>query len=121
MAKIYLWGYRYFEKTDLAPAFPFGHGLSYTSFARSDLNIKTVPEGAKLSESGESVTAAVTVTNTGSIAGAEIIVPPKTDVNRPAREVKAFKVFLQPGESQTVKLTVEKKLARSWWDEQRGP
>jgi beta-glucosidase len=117
-------GYRYFEKTDLAPAFPFGHSLSYTSFARSDLNIKTVPEGAKLSESGEPVTAAVTVTNTGSIAGAEIvqlwIVPPKTDVNRTVRELKAFKkVFVQPGESQTVKLTVEKKLATSWWDEQR--
>ncbi|KAJ5526056.1 hypothetical protein N7494_012706 [Penicillium frequentans] len=117
-------GYRYFEKSDLAPAFPFGHGLSYTTFTRSDLNIQTVPEEAKYSESGETITAAVTVTNTGSIAGAEVVqlwvVPPKTDVNRPVRELKAFqKVFLQPGESKTVQLTVEKKLATSWWDEQR--
>jgi beta-glucosidase len=117
-------GYRYFEKSDLAPAFPFGHGLSYTTFTRSDLSIQTVPEQAKYSESGEPITAAVTVTNTGSIAGAEIvqlwIVPPKTDVNRPVRELKAFqKVFLQPGESKTVQLSVEKKLATSWWDEQR--
>ncbi|KAJ5671459.1 hypothetical protein N7507_000586 [Penicillium longicatenatum] len=117
-------GYRYFERSDLAPAFPFGHGLSYTTFTRSDLSIQTVPEQAKYSESGEPITAAVTVTNTGSIAGAEIvqlwIVPPKTDVNRPVRELKAFqKVFLQPGESKTVQLSVEKKLATSWWDEQR--
>ncbi|KAJ5994252.1 hypothetical protein N7451_009976 [Penicillium sp. IBT 35674x] len=117
-------GYRYFEKSDVDPAFPFGHGLSYTTFTRSELSIQTVPEEAKYSESGEPITAAVTVTNTGSIAGAEVVqlwvVPPKTDVNRPVRELKAFKkVFLQPGESKTVQLTVEKKLATSWWDEQR--
>ncbi|KAJ5937298.1 hypothetical protein N7454_004953 [Penicillium verhagenii] len=117
-------GYRYFEKSELAPAFPFGHGLSYTTFTRSDLSIKTVPEESKFAESGEPITAAVTVTNTGSVAGAEIvqlwIVPQKTEVNRPVRELKAFqKIFLQPGESQTVQLAVEKKLATSWWDEQR--
>ncbi|KAF3392621.1 putative beta-glucosidase I, partial [Penicillium rolfsii] len=117
-------GYRFFEKSDVTPAFPFGHGLSYTTFTRSDLQISTVPEEAKYAESGEPITATVTVTNTGSIAGAEIvqlwILPPKTDVNRPLRELKAFKkVFLQPGESQTVELVVEKKIATSWWDEQR--
>ena len=117
-------GYRYFEKSDVAPAFPFGHGLSYTTFERSDLRINTVPEQAAFAESGEPITASVTVTNTGSIAGAEIVqlwvVPPTTDVNRPVRELKAFqKVFLQPGESKTVQLVVEKKLATSWWDEQR--
>ncbi|KAJ5534380.1 hypothetical protein N7527_000634 [Penicillium freii] len=117
-------GYRYFEKSDVAPGFAFGHGLSYTSFARSDLRIETVPEQTKYTESGELVTASVTVSNTGSVAGAEIvqlwIVPPKTDVSRPVRELKAFqKVFLQPGESKTVRLVVEKKLATSWWDEER--
>ncbi|OOQ83962.1 putative beta-glucosidase I [Penicillium brasilianum] len=117
-------GYRFFEKSDVTPAFPFGHGLSYTTFTRSDLQISTVPEEAKYIESGEPITATVTVTNTGSIAGAEIVqlwvVPPKTDVNRPLRELKAFKkVFLQPGESKTVELVVEKKIATSWWDEQR--
>ncbi|GLI79207.1 hypothetical protein PoHVEF18_007535 [Penicillium ochrochloron] len=117
-------GYRFFEKSDVTPAFPFGHGLSYTTFTRLDLQISTVPEEAKYSEFGEPITATVTVTNTGSIAGAEIVqlwvVPPKTDVNRPVRELKAFKkVFLQPGESKTVELVVEKKIATSWWDEQR--
>ncbi|CEJ61271.1 Putative Beta-glucosidase-related glycosidase [Penicillium brasilianum] len=117
-------GYRFFEKSDVTPAFPFGHGLSYTTFTRSDLQISTVPEEAKYTESGEPIKATVTVTNTGSIAGAEIVqlwvVPPKTDVNRPLRELKAFKkVFLQPGESKIVELVVEKKIATSWWDEQR--
>ncbi|KAJ5941312.1 hypothetical protein N7516_001480 [Penicillium verrucosum] len=117
-------GYRYFEKSDVAPGFAFGHGLSYTSFARSDLRIETVAEQKSYTESGEPVTASVTVSNTGSVAGAEIvqlwIVPPKTDVGRPLRELKAFqKVFLQPGESKTVQLVVEKKLATSWWDEER--
>ncbi|KAJ5833683.1 hypothetical protein N7474_001994 [Penicillium riverlandense] len=117
-------GYRYFEKSDLAPAFPFGHGLSYTTFTRSDLSIATVPEQAVLAESGEPITATVKVTNTGSLAGAEVvqlwIVPPPTAVGRPVRELKAFtKVFLQPGESKSVQLIVEKKLATSWWDEER--
>ncbi|KAJ5266639.1 hypothetical protein N7478_009447 [Penicillium angulare] len=117
-------GYRFFERSEVEPAFAFGHGLSYTTFSRSDLKVKTVPEEAKYSESGEPITATVVVTNTGSIAGAEIvqlwIVPPKTAVNRPVRELKAFqKIFLQPGESKTVDLAVEKKLATSWWDEQR--
>lgn len=117
-------GYRFFEKSEVAPAFPFGHGLSYTTFTRSDLRICTTPEGAQCSESGEPITASVTVTNTGAVAGAEVVqlwvVPPPTDVNRPVRELKAFaKVSLQPGESQVVQLVVEKKLATSWWDEER--
>lgn len=117
-------GYRYFEKTQTEPAFAFGHGLSYTTFARSNLRITTVPEQSKYLESGEPVTATVDVKNTGSVPGAEVvqlwIVPPTTDVNRPVRELKAFgKVYLQPGETQTVQLDVEKKLATSWWDEAR--
>lgn len=117
-------GYRYFEKSDVAPGFAFGHGLSYTTFTRSDLRIETVPEQFQYSESGEPITASVTVTNTGSVAGAEVVqlwvIPPVTDVNRPVRELRAFqKVFLQPRESKTVQLVTEKKLATSWWDEQR--
>lgn len=64
------------------------------------------------------------MTNTGSVAGAEIVqlwvAPPPTGVNRPVRELKGFtKVFLQPGETKKVEIVVEKKLATSWWDEQR--
>ncbi|KAJ5151346.1 uncharacterized protein N7482_010598 [Penicillium canariense] len=95
-------GYRFFEKSDVVPAFPFGHGLSYTTFTRSDLQVSTVLERSRYTESA-------------------LDHPPSTDVNRPPRELKAFqKVFLQPGESKTVQLVVEKKIATSWWDEQRG-
>ncbi|PKY07263.1 putative beta-glucosidase I [Aspergillus campestris IBT 28561] len=118
-------GYRYYEKIELPPLFRFGHGLSYTSFTRSDLTIATVPEKPGALEDGEPITATVTVTNTGSVAGAEIVqlwvVPPPTGVNRPVRELKGFtKVFLNPGEKKTVQITAEKKLATSWFDEQRA-
>ena len=117
-------GYRYYEKIELPPLFRFGHGLSYTSFTRSDLTIATVPEKPGALEDGEPITATVTVTNTGSVAGAEIVqlwvVPPPTGVNRPVRELKGFtKVFLNPGEKKTVQIIAEKKLATSWFDEQR--
>ncbi|KKK19564.1 hypothetical protein P175DRAFT_050921 [Aspergillus ochraceoroseus IBT 24754] len=116
-------GYRYYEKVDLAPLFPFGYGLSYTSFSRSDLILNTTPEQPKIGD-GEPITATVTVTNTGKVAGAETVqlwvIPPSTNVNRPVRELKGFaKVTLEPGEQKTVDIVVEKKLATSWWDEKR--
>lgn len=117
-------GYRYYERNDLAPLFPFGHGLSYTSFTRSNLTLATSPEKPHI-EDGETITASVTVTNTGKVAGAETVqlwvVPPPTGVNRPPRELKGFqKVVLQPGEQKKVEIVAEKKLATSWFDEQRG-
>jgi beta-glucosidase len=116
-------GYRYYEKVDLAPLFPFGHGLSYTTFSRADLVLTTSEEKPVLGD-GEPITATLSVTNTGSVAGAEIVqlwvVPPPTGVNRPVRELKGFaKVFLEAGETKKVEIVVEKKLATSWWDEQR--
>ncbi|KAF9890999.1 hypothetical protein FE257_005256 [Aspergillus nanangensis] len=117
-------GYRYYEKVNLPPLFPFGHGLSYTSFARENLALTTSPEKAQYETSGEPIIATVTVTNTGKVAGAEVVqlwvVPPATGVNRPVRELKGFvKVALNPGEQKSVEIVVEKKLATSWWDEQR--
>ncbi|KAL4768330.1 glycoside hydrolase superfamily [Aspergillus nidulans var. acristatus] len=116
-------GYRYYEKVQLPPLFPFGHGLSYTTFTREKLELNTSPEKDKLQD-GEPITARVTVTNTGKVAGAETVqlwvVPPPTEVNRPLRELKGFaKVHLEPGESKDVEIVVEKKLATSWWDEKR--
>ncbi|RAH66027.1 beta-glucosidase H [Aspergillus aculeatinus CBS 121060] len=123
-------GYKYYEKVDLAPLFPFGHGLSYTTFTRQNLRItaSSAPEQAHLAAAaadGEPITATVAVTNTGALPGAEIVqlwvLPPPTGVNRPKRELKGFaKVHLQPGETKEVEITVEKKLATSWWDEQRA-
>ncbi|KAL4936040.1 glycosyl hydrolase family 3 C-terminal domain-containing protein, partial [Aspergillus oleicola] len=116
-------GYRYYEKVQIPTLFPFGHGLSYTSFSRSDLKLSTTPEKGQLND-GEPITATVTVKNTGSVAGSETIqlwvLPPPTEVNRPIRELKGFaKVHLEPGESKDVQIVVEKKLATSWWDEKR--
>lgn len=117
-------GYRYYERAKVTPQFAFGHGLSYTTFSRSDLTLESSPEKRTL-EDGETITATVTVSNTGNVTGAEIvqlwIVPPKSAVTRPVRELKGFrKVTLSPGEQRKVQITLEKKLATSWWDEQRG-
>ncbi|PYH41053.1 beta-glucosidase H [Aspergillus saccharolyticus JOP 1030-1] len=120
-------GYRYYEKLDLPPLFPFGHGLSYTTFDRQNLRVTTVPEqlACTADAAPEPVSVTVSVTNTGPLPGAEIVQlwvrPPPTGVNRPKRELKGFtKVMLQPGETRAVEIAVEKKLATSWWDEQRG-
>ncbi|KAL4807756.1 glycoside hydrolase superfamily [Aspergillus unguis] len=116
-------GYRYYDKMDLPPLFRFGYGLSYTTFERENLTLRTVPEQIKYTDD-EPITASVTVTNTGAVLGAEIVqlwvLPPPTEVNRPVRELKGFvKVSLQPGESKRIEIVVEKKLATSWWDEKR--
>ncbi|EYE94195.1 beta-glucosidase H [Aspergillus ruber CBS 135680] len=124
-------GYRFYEKIERDPLFSFGYGLSYTTFARSNISINTVPEKPTLPHQPEGtitepITTTLTVTNTGPVAGSEIaqlwILPPPTNsVNRPVRELKGFtKVFLQSGESKEVQIVVDKKVATSWWDEQRG-
>ena len=87
-------GYRYYQKVGVPVRFPFGHGLSYTSFAYSDMKID-----------GRRVTA--TITNTGGVAGTEVaqlyIAAPQDGLYRPLRELKGFrKVFLQPGEKREI-------------------
>jgi beta-glucosidase len=117
-------GYRYYEKKQLRPLFPFGHGLSYTTFSRSGLTVNSSPEKPTLGDS-ELITGSLTVTNTGLLAGAEIVqfwvIPPSTaSVNRPVRELKMFaKVFLKPGKKTTIEFGLPKKLATSFWDEIR--
>ena len=99
-------GYRYYQTTGVPVAFPFGHGLSYTQFAYSDLH-------------ADAHSAALTVTNTGDRAGAEIVqlyvAKPNAEIFRPAQELKAFaKVQLAAGESKTVTLTLDDKAFRYW-------
>lgn len=105
-------GYRWFDKAQLAVRWPFGHGLSYTSFAYSDLQLS--PGKAALSE-GEGADAdtqvSFTVTNTGACAGSEIaqvyVSAPETKLFMPVRELRGFaKVCLQPGESRRVSVTL---------------
>ena len=99
-------GYRYHQTAGVPAAFPFGYGLSYTTFAYSDL--KADPKGASL-----------TVTNTGKAAGAEIVqlyvAKPDAKIFRPAQELKGFaKVFLNPGESKMLSIPLDDKAYRYW-------
>ncbi|WP_194266008.1 glycoside hydrolase family 3 C-terminal domain-containing protein [Arthrobacter yangruifuii] len=106
-------GYRWYDARDIEPAFPFGHGLSYTSFEFSNLALGlTDPAGG-----GPALTVDATLTNTGTRAGAEVVqvysgapddagFPDGVPV-RPPRELRAFrKVFLNPGASAPVAFTL---------------
>ena len=99
-------GYRYYDKTGVAPLFPFGHGLSYTQFAYGELRLST-----KRLAGGETLTASVDLTNTGKLAGKEVVQlyvgDPVCTHTRPPRELKAFKkIELAPGQTQTVTFTL---------------
>jgi beta-glucosidase len=100
-------GYRWFDAKKIEPLFPFGYGLSYTTFAYTDLKV-SVREGA----GAPAVTAEFTLKNTGERAGAEVVQlyvqPVDAGVSRPEKELKAFqKILLKPGESQVVSLPLE--------------
>lgn len=108
-------GYRYYEMLKREVNFPFGHGLSYTSFSFSDLS---------LDNDGETLEACVTVENTGDVDGAQVVqvyVSQDTPaIRRPVKEMKAFaKVFLKKGQSEVVKIKVPVKYACSYFDEKR--
>lgn len=97
------YGYRHHDKERIAPAFCFGHGLSYTTFEYSGLTMKA--------EKGKHVKLSFTVKNTGKREGAEVVqvyvAPIAAKVDRPVKELKAFdKVELAPGKSKKVTLTL---------------
>ena len=109
-------GYRWTDKQNIKPLFAFGHGLSYTTFKLG----KVVADKTQVS-GDEKISFTVSVTNTGSCAGAETvqlyISDKEASVDRPLKELKAFsKVFLQPGESRDVTLTIGRD-ALSFYDE----
>lgn len=108
-------GYRWYEKIELPVLFPFGHGLSYTSFSISDL---------KINKDEQNLAVTVKVTNTGERAGAEVVQvyvnQKKPSIRRPVKELKGFKkVHLEKEESQDVEIVIETKYATSFWDEVR--
>lgn len=102
-------GYRYFDKhTETPPLFPFGFGLSYTTFALGDLQ---VPKS--VGQNGDAIVTA-TVRNTGQRHGAEVVqlylADPSAPVDRPVRELKGFqRVDLAPGESRVVRFTLDRR------------
>jgi len=108
-------GYRYWTTTGKHPLFPFGFGLSYTTFSFSNLNVPAT------AASGSDVTVSFDVTNTGNVAGAEVaqlyVSDPSARAQRPERELKGFeKVRLAPGETKHVTLSLDAR-AFSYWDE----
>lgn len=103
-------GYRYYDKRKMDVLFPFGHGLSYTSFEYSNLNLSK--ESAK---DTDVIEVTVDVTNTGHVFGKEAVqlyvaAPTESEVIRPVRELKGFeKVALNPGETKTVSFKLDKR------------
>jgi beta-glucosidase len=111
-------GYRGFEKRGIKPLFPFGHGLSYTKFDYSDLQI------APAVDNGKNAELSLKVRNSGSREGAEVVQlylhDVQSSVDRPAKELKAFqRVNLKPGETADVKFSID-KAAMSFYDPGRG-
>jgi beta-glucosidase len=108
-------GYRYWTTTGKHPLFPFGFGLSYTTFSFSKLSVPAT------ATSGTTVSVGFDVTNTGQVAGAEVaelyVSDPSAKASRPERELKGFeKVRLAPGETKHVTLSLDAR-AFSYWDE----
>jgi len=109
-------GYRYYTTAEQAVRYPFGHGLSYTSFTYEGFEVEAAGPDTAL--------ARVTVRNSGERAGAEVVqvytAPAPAPVRRPVRELTAFaKVQLRPGESATLELGLDRR-AFAYWDVARG-
>jgi beta-glucosidase len=108
-------GYRGYDRAEIDPLFPFGHGLSYTQFEYDGLKVPAKPV-----QKGKSVEVKVTVKNTGDTAGKEVVqlyvADPKSSLPRPPKELKAFaKLALKPGESRTVEFELDER-ALSYYD-----
>jgi beta-glucosidase len=115
-----LMGYRWYEARALPVRFPFGHGLSYTSFAIGEPELS-----APAFSPGGALTVRVPVTNTGTRPGAEVVqlyvAPPASEFVRPPKELKAFaKVHLDPGETATVELELGDRAFACWDPGDRG-
>ncbi len=111
-------GYRWYDKEKVETLFPFGHGLSYTTFEYGKISIDKNEMTAD-----ETITVSVPITNTGDRTGAETVQlyvrDKKSSLPRPDKELKGFqKVSLQPGETKTVKFTID-KTALSYFDDKQ--
>ena len=104
-------GYRYFDSFDKNVSYPFGFGLSYTAFSYST---------PVVTDKGDNIEVSVTITNNGKRTGKEVaevyVTAPKGSIEKPAQELKAFAKTrtLQPGESQALVMTIEKKALASF-------
>jgi beta-glucosidase len=111
-------GYRHFDARQVEPLFPIGHGLSYTTFAYSDLQV------TKKVRRGEKVAVSLKISNTGHVAGKEVVqvyvADPQASLPRPPRELKGFrKIELNPGQTKTVTFQLDER-ALSFYDPAAG-
>lgn len=106
-------GYRQFDRDNVAPLYPFGYGLSYTTFSYDNI---------KASLNGDDITVEVTVKNTGNVAGREVVQiyvsAPATTLKKPVKELKAFGKTkdIEPGQTDTVVMHISKSSLASWTD-----
>lgn len=110
-------GYRYYDTKQMLVRYPFGHGLSYTSFSYRNLRLSS----SHITE-GDTLTVSVDICNTGKMAGKETVQLYLSDhthaVRRPAKELKQFaKVFLEPGEEKRVTMELDKR-SFAWYSTQ---
>jgi len=106
-------GYRYYDAVNLAVEFPFGHGLSYTTFRMQNLRVVC---------KDDILSVRVSLENTGKRAGAEVVqvyvAQQCRSIARPPKELKGFsKRFLQPSETAEVSIEIPIKYATSYWDD----
>jgi beta-glucosidase len=112
-------GYRYYDMKEMPVLFPFGYGLSYTTFAYSNLRL----DKSNMSDN-DILTASVDITNTGSVAGKETVQLYISDLTgaakRPIRELKGYeKISLQPGETKTVTFSIDYR-SLAWYNTNLG-
>ncbi len=106
-------GYRWYDARRIAPLFPFGHGLSYTTFTYDDLRVEH-PAATGQGDEGDPLTVTLSVRNTGARTGQEVvqlyIKEVKPRLQRPDKELKAFaKVTLEPGEEKEVRFALDRR------------
>ena len=111
-------GYRWYDTRGIEPLLPFGHGLSYTDFAYSDLQ---VPEEVR---AGEAIEVSIRVANVGERSGQEVVQlylrSLQSPFIRPQKELRAFaKILLAPGQEETVHFSLPRR-AFECWDEDKG-
>jgi beta-glucosidase len=109
-------GHRHYDAKQIEPRYPFGHGLSYTSFDYGTLEIE---------RDGDDVVAFIDVTNTGDVAGKEVVQLYVTDVEssvpRPPKELKGFeKIALEPGQTTNVRFTLGPRAFQYWGEDGQG-
>ncbi|MEE1563451.1 MAG: glycoside hydrolase family 3 C-terminal domain-containing protein [Acidimicrobiales bacterium] len=112
-------GYRWYEARDIEVAYPFGHGLGYTTFSWGDVRLGEVPSAAELAD-GATVTATVAVANVGDRPGSEVVQCYVAHLDpvfaRPPQELRGFaKVHLEPGETIDVSIELDHR-AFAYWD-----